>query len=81
MKKQHIQVRFKPTGQIINTIKRVLRAEQIGNFCPIFCTYKGKRTLVKSEAGDLSDPFRRTETYIQSLFIEVDELSIADKAF
>ncbi len=81
MKKQTIQVRFKPTGKIINTIKRVLRAEQIGNFCPIFCTYKGKRTLVKSEEGDLSDPFRRTESYVQSLFIEVDELSIADKAF
>ena len=79
--KQLIQVRFKSTGKIINTIKRVLRAEQIGNFCPIFCTYKGKRTLVKSEEGDLSDPFRRTENYIQSLFIEVDELSIADKAF
>ena len=81
MNKQTIQVRFKPTGQIINTIKRKLRSEAIGNFCPIFCTYKGKRTLVKSEEGDLSDPFRRTESYVQSLFIEVDELSIADKAF
>jgi hypothetical protein len=82
MNKQLIQVRFKPTGQIINTIKRKLRSEQIGNFCPIFCTYKGNnRTLVKSEEGDLSDPFRRTESYVQSLFIEVDELTIKDKAF
>jgi hypothetical protein len=80
MTKQTVQVRFKPTGQTINTIKRVLRAEQIGNFQPIFCTYKGKRTLVKSDAGDLSDPFRRNDSYSKSLFIEVDELtSLSDK--
>jgi hypothetical protein len=55
---------------LLNTIERVLRAEQIGNFNPLFCTYKGKRTLVHSDDGDLSDPFRRTDEYAQTLFIE-----------
>lgn len=81
MNKPTIQVRFKPTGKIINTIKRTLRAEQIGNFCPVFCTYKGKQVLVKSDQGDLSDPFRRTESYAQYLFIEVDEITITAKSF
>jgi len=80
MKKQTIQVRRNPVGpkyltqgpfELVATIRRVLRAECIGNFNPIFCTYKGKRTLVHSEEGDLSDPFRREESYLKTLFIEV----------
>ena len=80
MKKQTIQVRKYAEGtnhyhtdefELLETINRVLRAESIGNFNPIFCTYKGKRTLVHSEEGDLSDPFRRDESYLQTLFIEV----------
>ena len=55
----------------VETIRVRLRAEQIGNFNPIFCQYKGKRTLVHSEAGDVSDPFRREEKYLESLFIEL----------
>jgi len=66
MKKIKIEVR---SNGKIEIIFRVLRCEQIGNFCPIFCTYKGKRTLVFSDEGDLSDPFRRDETYTDSLFI------------
>ena len=54
---------------VIETIRRQLRAEQIGNFNPIFCTYKGSRMLVHSEKGDLSDPFRREEDYLERLFI------------
>jgi hypothetical protein len=71
MKKHTIQVKNKSNGVILNVIKRVLRSEAIGNFCPIFCTYLGKQYLVKSEEGDLSDPFRRKESYAQSFYIEV----------
>ena len=71
MNKHTIQVKNKSNGVILNVIKRVLRSEAIGNFCPIFCTYLGKQYLVKSEKGDLSDPFRRQESYAQSFYIEV----------
>jgi hypothetical protein len=78
MKKQYqISVREKgerylEPGKEIETIKRVLRAESIGNFNPIFCTYKGdKRVLVHSLEGDISDPFRSGESYLKTLYIEV----------
>ena len=79
-KKYLIQVRRKGTrynepGEVIGYIWRALRTEAIGNFNPIFCTYnKDKRVLVKSLEGDLSDPFRRHEGYLKSLYIEVDEV-------
>jgi len=66
------QIDVKHKGETIKTIKRVLRAESIGNFNPIFCTYKNKERLVKSEKGDLSDPFRREENYLDSLYIEIE---------
>lgn len=83
MQKRHsIEVRQVAHGCLYNsnadyislgTIKRVLRAEQFGNFNPLFCTYKGdKRTLVHSEQGDLSDPFRRDGSYAATLFIRVN---------
>lgn len=57
---------------VIATIKRVLRAEQIGNFNPLFCRYANNpRILVHSDEGDLSDPFRREQNYEKTLFIEV----------
>lgn len=72
MKIFDIHVKIKSSGDFKETIKRVLRSESIGNFNPFFCTYKGnKRCLVKSEIGDLSDPFRRTEEYAKTLYIEV----------
>jgi len=56
--------------EIVETVTRVLRAEQIGNFNPLFCTYAGNnRVLVQSDEGDLSDPFRRSESYSRSFFI------------
>lgn len=67
--KRHEIAVFKD-GQKIKTIKRVLRAENIGNFSPIFCRYRGKRTLVESGKGDLSDPFRRDMDYLKYLFIQ-----------
>lgn len=57
--------------EVVETITRKCWAESIGNFNPIFCRYKNKRTLVHSDDGDLSDPFRREEGYLKTLFIEV----------
>lgn len=71
-KKYEIQVRIKGSSSFLTPIKRKLRSECIGNFNPIFCTYKGKEHLVKSNKGDLSDPFRREESYTDSLYIEVE---------
>lgn len=55
---------------VVEVVSRVLRAEPIGNFNPVFCTYKGVRCLVRSDEGDLSDPFRATDSYLTSLYIE-----------
>ena len=57
--------------EVVETITRKCWAESIGNFNPIFCRYKYKRTLVHSDDGDLSDPFRATEDYLKTLFITV----------
>jgi len=57
---------------LVEIISRVVHAEQIGNFNPLFCRYNGnKRVLVHSDDGDLSDPFRRTVEYGTTFFIEV----------
>ena len=63
--------RYGSPGELIETVRRVLRAEQIGNFNPMFCTYKGVKHLVHSRLGDLSDPFRRTDAYADALYIEL----------
>lgn len=65
--------RYLKPGKEIEKIKRVLRAEQIGNFNPIFCTYKGKRCLVRSKMGDVSDPFRRESSYSETFYIELNK--------
>ena len=56
---------------MVETIKRTVKAEQIGNFNPLFCQYKGKQCLVNSDEGDLSDPFRRSESYAKSFYISI----------
>lgn len=61
----YMGAQFTPMGEI----KRKLYAEQVGNFNPIFCRYKGAWYLVHSDAGDTSDPFRREESYAKSFFI------------
>jgi hypothetical protein len=76
MEKQTIEVKkgcdfFGEGGETIETIKRKVWAEAFGNFSPIFCRYKGNRELVKSKSGDISDPFRRDESYLSSLFISI----------
>jgi hypothetical protein len=60
-----------PEFEVVGTIKRKCWFEQIGSLNPMFCTYKGQRTLVHSDAGDLSDPFWREESYLKSLFIRI----------
>lgn len=77
MRNKHtIQVRD-AIGKPCKTIRRVLRAEMIGNFNPLFCTYQNKTWLVKSDDGDLSDPFRRDESY--TLFISPSCLCNSNK--
>ena len=59
-----------PEFEVVETIKRTIRVEQVGNFSPFFCRYKNNpRVLVSSDAGSLSDPFRRTDSYSESFFI------------
>jgi hypothetical protein len=69
-KKHAVQVR-NGDGTVVETIKRVLRAESIGNFNPLFCSYRGKaRCLVESDALHLDDPFRCCESdHAGKLFI------------
>jgi hypothetical protein len=71
MKKHSISVYNKQTRVLVKNIKRKLRQEAIGNFCPIFCTYMGEQKLVKSRKGDLSDPFRRDDSYVDELYLEI----------
>lgn len=64
----------------VETVSRTLRAEQIGNFNPIFCRYAGNnRVLVHSDSGDLSDPFRREASYANCLFISLPAMSVEDE--
>lgn len=64
---------------VSETIRRTLRAEQIGNFSPLFCRYANDpRVLVHSDGGDLSDPFRRQDSYAASLFIEGEPVTDAE---
>lgn len=53
-------------------IDRVLNVDQVGNFARVACRYNGKTYLVNSEAGDIGDPFRADESYLDTLFIDVD---------
>jgi hypothetical protein len=76
MKKVTISVcekgtRYGEPGKLIKTIQRRAWLEAIGNFNPMFCRYNKERHLVQSIEGDLSDPFRRTESYLTTLYIEV----------
>lgn len=71
MRKYKINV--EENGKVVNTITRVIWGEAIGNFNPVFCRYLNKRRLVKSREGDLSDPFRREESYLNNLYIEIGE--------
>jgi hypothetical protein len=58
------------TFTLTATIQRKPWAEQIGNFNPLFCRYQGRRCLIESDEGDVSDPFRREESYANSFYIQ-----------
>ena len=79
-KTQIIEVRHHITHEMIKVIKRVIWGESVERFflsgIPhykplLFCRYNKMRVLVKSDAGDVSDPFRRDESYSKSFYIEV----------
>lgn len=70
--KMRIELKDK-SGETQGYIFRVLKAEYCGNFNPVFCQYNKERYLVKSTEGDLSDPFRRNESYLTSLYIEIKD--------
>ena len=77
MKRYAVEVRkkgekFGEPGELIESIKVQLRSKSIGNFNPIYCTYKSKEHVVNSREGDLSDPFRRNDGYLKTLYIEVE---------
>ena len=61
------------TPEILETVSRKLYAMACGNFNPVYCRYMGKTYLVHSEAGDLSDPFRAGESYLDTLFIDLSK--------
>lgn len=80
MKKHTIQVRKynrrngylfgdKPESTI-ETIERKVACYPLGNFNRMACRYKGQTFIVHSEAGDIGDPFRANESYLQTLFID-----------
>lgn len=70
--KMRIELKNK-SGETQGYIFRVLTFEACGNFNPAFCQYRKKKYLVKSTCGDLSDPFRREESYLTSLYITVED--------
>ena len=69
-KKYLIGVREIGHPENFKIVKRVLNAEEIENFNPIFCRYKNYAYLVKSSSGDLSNPLRREGEYLNNLYIE-----------
>lgn len=66
-------IQVKSNGVTIKHIERKIYGFMVGNFNPMVCRFDGKTYLVKSEIGDLSDPFRREENYLNYLFIEMDK--------
>ncbi len=77
-KKYKIEVRqytndsaLNPEYTKVETIERVLTGKAIGNFNPLFCRYNKEDYLVHSDEGDLSDSFRREESYAECLYIKI----------
>lgn len=68
-KRHQIKV-YTHDDQFIETIKRVLTFVVLGNWNPAYCVYKREKYQVHSVHGDMSDPFRRDESYLDSLYIK-----------
>lgn len=58
--------------EVICVISRKVYCDQVGNFNRFACRYNGQTFLVHSDEGDIGDPFRADESYLKSLFIEMD---------
>ena len=57
-------------GEVIETIKRKpFHKGWFGNFVPVWVRYVGKEYLLKSDNGDVSDPFRGGD--IGNFYIEI----------
>ncbi len=69
--KHLIEVR-KPQNET-EPIMRKLYVDQVGNFNRVACRYAGKTYIVKSESGDLGDPFRADNSYLEKLYIETSK--------
>jgi hypothetical protein len=65
------KIQVRRSGVVIAVIQPKIWSEAIGNFNPIFCKYRGKRHLVQSDMGDISDPFRRDESYLKTMYIDL----------
>lgn len=82
MKKHNIQVRkyARKSGHLFGdkpestaeTIVRKIARDSLGNFNRMACRYKGQTFLVHSDAGDIGDPFRANESYLETLFIDAN---------
>ena len=70
MKKRY-SVAVYSDGKLIKSVDRVLYFEQIGNFNPCFTIFSGYPRLVHSFRGDMSDPFRRDNSYLDHLYINL----------
>ena len=70
-KQQKIQVRL--NGVEVGTIKRKVYVDSLGNFNRFACRYNGRTFIVQSEHGDIGDPFRAEESYLTTLYIEVNK--------
>jgi hypothetical protein len=68
-KKYNIQVR-NDDGTVVETIQRAIKVVPIGNYCPLFCSYRGRDRLVESDELHLDDPARAVESdHIDKMFI------------
>ena len=70
-KKKKYEIDVMLENKVVMTISRVLTARACGNFNPIYCRFNSAEYLVNSREGDLSDPFRREESHLNSLFINL----------
>lgn len=70
MKRKTITVKL--NGQPFHRIARVISCEPLGNFNLFTCRYQCRTFMLKSEKGDLSDPFRVDKSYFDSLYLDLE---------
>lgn len=67
--KRKLRIEVRKTGEATEIIQRKIYSDSVGNFIRCACRYKGQTFIVNSDEGDLGDPFRANDTYLDSLFI------------